>query len=306
MKLIKLEKISSIKKMWPNEEYDFTPWLAENLQELGDVIGYDLECEEIEKPVGPYSADIVAKDKNDEKRIVIENQYGKTNHDHLGKCITYASVLNAKVIVWITEKFSDEHKKAMEWLNENTSLNLEFYGIELSLLKVNDSEATLNWDVVIAPNELVKENGGNTPKITTTGQKQLKFWTDFRNAISDYIKHPQKASAAYWFDIPLGKSGIHLSNTYNTNTNTIGCRLYIHGDTDYMLPYLEKRKKEIEDKLGLNLVWNPNPNNKDKVVVYSKDFNMDDDAEYAKAVAWLKENTIKMHKVFSSIIKEYK
>lgn len=78
--------------MWPNEEYDFTPWLADNLQELGDVIGYDLECEDIEKPVGPYSADIVAKDKNDEKRIVIENQYGKTNHDHLGKCITYASV----------------------------------------------------------------------------------------------------------------------------------------------------------------------------------------------------------------------
>ena len=98
MELVKLEKISP-KKQWAHEAHDFTPWLAENIQELGDVIGYDLELVDREVPVGPYFADILAKDMNSDTKVVIENQLEKTNHDHLGKCLTYTSVLDAKVVV---------------------------------------------------------------------------------------------------------------------------------------------------------------------------------------------------------------
>lgn len=306
MKLVKLEKISP-KKQWPHEEYDFTPWLADNLQDLGDVIGYDLEFVAREVPVGPYWADILAKDLNSDVKVVIENQLEKTNHDHIGKCVTYASVLDAKIIVWISPQFTDEHRKAMEWLNDNTSPELSFYGIELSLLKIDDDKASVVFDVVVAPNELVKETKESQKQVSQTGEKQLAFWKEFREAIKGFVKHPQTARPQYWFDMAVGKSGICVSNTYNTNNNEIGCRLYIcNVHTKTILPFLESRKDEIEKELGFSMEWNPNPNNKDKVIAIKKIFDMDTDNGRADAITWLKSKSEIIQKVFSKVIKEYK
>ena len=306
MKLVKLEKISP-KKQWPHEEYDFTPWLADNLQDLGDVIGYDLEFVAREVPVGPYWADILAKDLNSDVKVVIENQLEKTNHDHIGKCVTYASVLDAKIIVWISPQFTDEHRKAMEWLNDNTSPELSFYGIELSLLKIDDDKASVVFDVVVAPNELVKETKESQKQVSQTGEKQLAFWKEFREAIKGFVKHPHTARPQYWFDMAVGKSGICVSNTYNTNNNEIGCRLYIcNVHTTTILPFLESRKDEIEKELGFSMEWNPNPNNKDKVIAIKKIFDMDTDNGRADAITWLKSKSEIIQKVFSKVIKEYK
>ena len=112
--------------MWHNEAADFTPWLAENIEDLAEKIGMELEVVGQEVLVGPYSADILAKDVNTGDYVVIENQLEKTNHDHLGKSITYASVLNAKNIVWVATTFTEEHKKALDWLNDNTNEDLAF------------------------------------------------------------------------------------------------------------------------------------------------------------------------------------
>lgn len=100
-----------LRKIWKNEAYDFTPWLAENLEQIGEAIGLELELDSKEVSVGPFSADILAKDTGSDKFVVIENQLEKTNHDHLGKCITYASVLDASAVIWIASKFTDQHKK---------------------------------------------------------------------------------------------------------------------------------------------------------------------------------------------------
>src|SRR3989339_515114 len=116
-----LKKIN-IRKYFPSESSDFTPWLAseENIAKLGSSIGIELEVENTEVSVGPYSADILAKDIGTGKYVVIENQLEKTNHDHLGKAITYASVLDASAIIWIANEFTEEHKKALDWLNDHT------------------------------------------------------------------------------------------------------------------------------------------------------------------------------------------
>lgn len=306
MQLVKLEKISP-KRQWSHEEHDFTPWLADNLQDLGDVIGYDLEFVAREVPVGPYWADILAKDLNSDVKVVIENQLEKTNHDHMGKCITYSSVLDAKIIIWISPQFTDEHKKAMEWLNDNTPSELSFYAIELSLLKIDDDKASVVFDVVVAPNEVVKVSKEAQKQVSPTGEKQLAFWTKFREAISDFVKHPQSARPQYWFNIAVGKSGICVSNTYNTNNNEIGCSLYVgNAHTTTILPYLESRKEEIEKNLGFSMEWNPNPNNKDKVIIIKKVFDMESDKGRGEALEWLKSSTEKVLKVFSKAIKEYK
>ena len=118
---------------------------------LGEAVGLELEVENTEVPVGPYSADILARDAGSDKFVVIENQLEKTDHDHLGKALTYASILDASVVIWVARRFTEEHAKALTWLNDHTTDELSFYGVAIELwqideslpaLKFNDSEQT--------------------------------------------------------------------------------------------------------------------------------------------------------------------
>jgi len=128
-------KTVPLRSIWKNEAYDFTPWLSENITDLGEALGLELEFEDKEVSVGPYSADILAKDAGTGQYVVIENQLEKTNHDHLGKCITYSAVLNASAVIWVASDFTEEHKKALDWLNDHTSDEIAFYGVKIELIQ---------------------------------------------------------------------------------------------------------------------------------------------------------------------------
>jgi hypothetical protein len=124
-----------IRECWEDEARDFTPWLAEaaGLALLQDALGIELAVEGIEVPVGQKRADILARDLTTDQRVVIENQLDRTDHDHLGKALTYAAVLGAGVVVWIARTFTEEHRKTLEWLNELTKGSLQVYGVELQV-----------------------------------------------------------------------------------------------------------------------------------------------------------------------------
>lgn len=298
-----------LRKIWKNEAYDFTPWLAENLEQIGEAIGLELEFEAKEVSVGPFSADILAKDTGTDKFVVIENQLEKTNHDHLGKCITYASVLDASAVIWIASRFTDEHKKALDWLNDHTSEEIGFYGIKVELWQIDNSQPAVRFNVVSQPNSAVrqatkrKEQG----ELTDTRKTQFEFWTEFREKLanSGKIRSLQTPRPQYWFDVALGKSGINLSNTFNTDRNEIGVRVYIgNKKADEWLPYFESKKDIIESKIGSVLVWNPNPDNRDKVITLIKHFDLENKENWKAAIDWLTEYTIKFKETFSKIIKE--
>ena len=195
----RLEEVS-LRDYWKSEPRNFTKWLSEkeNIELLGEEIEIDLELIQTEANVGAFSADILAKDGNG-NYVIIENQLEKTDHDHLGKIITYASGKEAKTIVWIAKKFSEEHKKAIEWLNEHTDDDINFFAIEIELWKIGNSDPAPKFSIVEKPNEWAKiiKSKENVKESNDTQIKRLEFWTGLKeyaneNNIHIFTQKPPK------------------------------------------------------------------------------------------------------------------
>ncbi len=176
-KLGKMIKFTDLRSVWPHEANDFTKWLAleENLALLGDTIGIDLELEERESSVGSFSVDIFAKEVGSDRKVIIENQLEDTNHDHLGKLITYASGKDAEVIVWVVKRARDEHRQAIEWLNQHTDNNLGFFLLEIELWQIGDSEKAPRFNIVEKPNEWTKTMK-SIDGLSNIALLKLDFW----------------------------------------------------------------------------------------------------------------------------------
>lgn len=297
------------RQKWNNEARDFTPWLANNISELNKALGLELEVENTEVSVGPYSADILAKDTGTDNYVVIENQLEKTNHDHLGKAITYASVLDASMIIWIATEFTEEHKKSLDWLNDHTNDEISFYGVQLELWQIDESKAALRFNVISKPNQAVRQAARSKANEDLSDKRkfQFDFWSKFKEKLAKTKKIPslQTPRPQYWFDVTLGKSYIHISNTCNTDDNTVGVRNYIGNKiADTMLPFLESKKDEIESSIGQKLIWNPNPDNRDKVIILQHTTDFEDERKLDESLNWLVDYTIKFRETFSKIIKQ--
>lgn len=302
-------KSLKLKAVWNHEEHDFTPWLADedNLSMLSEALGMELQLERIEVPVGPYYADILAKDASGEY-VVIENQFGKTNHDHLGKLLTYGATLGASSVVWIAEKFTEEHKKAVDWLNERTIDTLSVYAVQLEVLQINDSLPAIRFNVIGQPNQViravsvVKASGS----LTDAQQMQFEFWTEFREILlkKKIVPSAQTPRPQYWFDVPVGKSNVFISNILDTSNERIGVRLYIGNRVvDSILPVLMNSKMEIESEIGQELVWNPTPNKRDKIIGLFRKVDLSNRELWPEYCEWLAENVSKFKKSFSPRVK---
>ena len=141
----RLERVE-LRDIWLSEASDFTPWLAqkENLDILGQTLGIVLELEALERPVGPFRADILCKDIGTDRWVLIENQLERTDHNHLGQLLTYASGLEAVTIVWIAALFTEEHRSTLDWLNRITDESFRFFGLEVELWRIGDSPPAPN------------------------------------------------------------------------------------------------------------------------------------------------------------------
>jgi hypothetical protein len=304
-------KSVSPRQKWTSEPADFTPWLSQNIEELNKALGIELEVENTEVGAGPYSADILAKDTGTDKYVIIENQLEKTNHDHLGKAITYASVLDASTIIWIATNFTEEHQKSLDWLNDHTTDEISFYGVQVELWQIDDSKVAVRFNVISKPNQAVRQAARTktSDDLSESKKFQFEFWTKFRDSLAKTKKIPslQTPRPQYWFSVSLGKSSIHISNTCNTNDNTVGVRIYISNRiADTMFPYLVGKQAEIEKEIGHPLSWNPNPDTRDKIILLHLKTDLADPKKVEEAIAWLVEYTIKFRDTFSKLIKQIK
>jgi uncharacterized protein DUF4268 len=301
-----------IRDVWKHEDSDFTPWLAqsENVARLAAAIGMELEVTGVEVPVGPFSADILAKNSSGEF-IIIENQFGKTDHDHLGKVLTYAATLNASAVIWIAERFTDEHRKAIEWLNDHTSNDLSLFAVELQLWRIDESRPAVQFNVLSEPSEIVRQATAirDAGPVSEARQLQGEFWTGFREVLlmKKIVVSAQAARPQYWFNVALGRAYIHLSNIASVADSRIGVRVYISNRVaSEALAQLEAQKNEIESEIGSPLKWNPNPNAIDKVILLDRVADLNDRTKWPEYFEWLCEQVSRFKKAFEPRIKQLK
>jgi len=299
-----------VRSFWSNEASDFTPWLAheENLALLGKAVGLELEVEHTEVAVGPYAADIVARDSATGSYVVIENQLAKTDHDHLGKALTYAAVLGAKTVVWLAVDFTDEHRKALNWLNDNSSEDIAFYGVQLELWSIDGSAPAVRFNVVSRPTELARQViSSKSGELSENRKLQLEWWTAFRDALlaQKVVPSAQSPRPQYWYNVALGRTGIHLSATANTFDKRIGVRVYMmskYGGGSALQQLLEARDA-IEKEIGAPLVWDPNPEATDKVIAVYRDADLSRRDKWPEYLKWLVDMTVRFRKTFGPRVK---
>jgi hypothetical protein len=215
--LSKLEEISDLRKVWPHEAQDFTPWLAseDNIGSLSDAIGIDIAIDEEESPVGDFNVDIFAREIDTGRKIIIENQLESTNHDHLGKLITYASGKSAEIIVWLVKHAREEHRAAIEWLNNHTDDKVAFFLCEIKLYKIGNSSPAVKFEVVERPNDWAKD----VKKADTTSvvqQRRYDYWVAFQDYAfrdSRFAKefNRRKPALDHWMSFSIGSSSCHMA-----------------------------------------------------------------------------------------------
>ena len=272
LKLGRLEEVD-VRKLWSHEQYDFSNWLAkeENIDLLNEALGLTLVDIEKEVFVGSYRCDIVANDETTGERIIIENQLEQSNHDHLGKVITYASGLDAKVIVWIVKEAREEHRSAVEWLNNNTNKDINFFLIEIHAYKIGDSLYAPKFEIVEKPNDFIKtgKTQSGSGDLNKSQSERLIFWTRFNEIIAERGKpfNIRKASTDHWYDIAIGTSAAHIGITLVNKENCIGVELYINDDKQ-IFDNLYQEKEKIEKELGLSLDWQRLDGKKASIIMY--------------------------------------
>ena len=256
-----------IRDVWADEARNLTPWLAENPEELGRALGMDLELDGSEVAVGPFSADLLLHDANTGKHVVVENMIGNTDHDHLGKIITYAAGLGASHAVLIAETFRQEHRSALQWLNANSRDSVSFFGIALKIWKIGDSMPAPQLDVVVEPDEWVRSVQAASPdELSGTQLAYRDFWAEFLPAFHERYpgwsgaKTPSKVN---WMSFPSGTARITYSVNfcYPNNRPRFRFELYVDGkdkdEATRRFEEIKRRREEIEEAFDNPLEWEP-------------------------------------------------
>ena len=307
MAIGKLSEVD-VRELWKHEQRDFSKWLAkeENLEYLNEILGLNLTDVDREVYVGPYRCDLVAKDETSGITVIIENQLDATNHDHLGKIITYASGLDAKAVVWIVKEAKEEHRAAIEWLNNNTGSDVNFFLIEIHAYKIGDSEPAPKFEVIEKPNDFVKrgKKGKDDGNLNKSQAERLIFWEQFNEVVAAREKpfSIRKPTTDFWYDVALGSSKIHLTIELINKEKRIIVGPYMYEDKN-LFDRLKEHKQEIEEEIGLELDWNRMEGKKAaRINYYIPGLNFNDHSNYPDLMNKVIDVIMKMMPVFKKYI----
>lgn len=261
----------NITDIWKKEDREFTPWLRDKIEYLNDAIDIKIEPIGIEFPAGSFSIDILGKDI-DGNLVIIENQYGKTNHDHLGKTLTYMAYHNAKTIVWICEIPRPEHEKIINWLNENT--NNDFFLVKIELFQIDESRPYPQFTKICGPSQKAKEARRHKEDLNDYEKQIIAFWESFLEKIQTSIPEHYSASSSKnpWLPRSAGRPG--LAYAYLIFKDSAAIDVYSDNlDASInkeRLDFFFGKKEEIENLLdfGKELIWDIKPGRRSQKIRY--------------------------------------
>jgi len=298
----KLKKID-LRKAWKHEALDFTNWLAkeENIAILSEEIDVGIKVLETEASVGRFNVDILAEEEISGRTIIIENQLENTDHDHLGKIITYASGHDAEIVIWVVKDVRDEHKQAIDWLNDHTDEKLNFFAIKMELWQIGNSDYAPKFEIISKPNSWAKAIKTSQKKGEYSDTKLMQF--EFWNKLKEYCKEKgsklrfQKAYPQHWINLSYGSSDSHIALTINSQANQIATEIYISDSKDLYYKF-ESNKDKIEKELSMKLEWMVLEGKKASRIKVTKE-NVDiTQNNWEEHLGWLMETSEKFTKVF--------
>lgn len=292
-----------LREIWSHEAHDFTPWLESNIEALGVALGLELELTGREASVGDFSLDLLGKDLNSSRTVIIENQFFKTDHDHLGKLLTYAAGFDASIVIWISEEVRDEHRQALEWLNQRTDTETHFFAVVVEILKIDDSKPAFDFKTVVFPNEWQKSKRQRSS--TNLSPKAEKYGLYFQAIIDELReKHNFPGVAArpnnqnrHYFAAGIKKIWYEAGFVRG---DKVSAGIYIGVEDKNLFDLLEGQKAEINSKIGREIEWERlNDKNYSKISVYGQGTIESSDSELEKIREWHIENLLKLNEVFT-------
>jgi hypothetical protein len=308
--LSKLERVP-LREAWRHEAGDFTPWLAEaaNLDALAQALGLsELEAVATEHWVGDFKLDILCTDGD--QQVVIENQLAETDHKHLGQILAYAAGVGARQVIWVAESFRPEHVAALQFLNDNTTESLSFFGVQIELWRIGDSPLAPKFEVVVKPNDWAKagrEQARAAASASPTKQLQLKFWTALIERLARDAPQirPQKPRPQHWLNNSIGRSGFGLNITANTRDERLGVELWLPGpQAKQRFAQLASQKPAIETALGFPLDWQELPDAKAcRIAAWYPAASIEDQSRWDEYLGWLIQRLLKMDQVLRPVVK---
>lgn len=310
MKVLSKLRRLNLREVWAKEAGDFTPWLADNIEELGAALGMDLELEAREASVGDFSLDLLAKDLGTGRTVVIENQLTQTDHDHLGKLLTYAAGFGASVVIWVAEAMREEHRQALEWLNQRTDTETEFFGVVVELLQIDDSKPAYDFKPVVFPNEWQKTKRSQTAgRVSTRGEAYRQYYQPLIDELREKHKFTgaRIAQPQSWYAFSAGTSGVPVSAVF-AGDGTARVELYIDLGTveanKALFDWLQSQKDNIEKQLGFPLQWERLDGKRASRICVSRSGSIESSAEELEQLRkWQIEKLLLFKKVFAPLVK---
>ena len=306
----------ALKDAWPTEAGNLTPWLAEpaSIALLGEALGMGLEVEAVEQMVGSFRADIIARSTDEaEHRVLIENQFGRTDHGHLGQILTYlAGVEDTKTIVWIAEHIQSDHRAAIDWLNANTTEAFSFFALEIELWRIGGSPPAARFNVIASPNDWTRNARSAVRQVADKGlavrhQVRMAYWASF----SDFLKEKKSSfrlnrpNKDHWHWFAIGRAGFGISSTISAGMERIGVELYISNDADKLFfNTLLAQKDAIEKEFGEALDWQELSGKKaSRIALFRLGVDPSNEAQFPDLHQWMMTKMDRFKATFAARVK---
>ena len=318
--LARLERVD-LRTVWTTEAQDFTPWLAqpENLAVLSEALNMELETEGQEERVGPFRADILCRDMQDDSLVLIENQLERTDHNHLGQLLTYAAGLQTVTIIWVAQTFTDEHRAALDWLNEITDERFRFFGLEIELWRIVDSPAAPKFNIIAKPNEWTRATGqavkSGSGGLTDANLQNRRFWQQ----LDEHLKAKESPvkiemqgrhfrQGRHYIRTNIRESRFKveaLRMATKARPQNIHIKMTISGDGhDEISAWLQQQN--IQSEFAEQLQWRPTIRGKGSILILSNDSaDPNDESDWPNQVEWMANTLGKFANIFPPLIQEF-